>query len=318
MVVEKERIELNRFVFIFLSVVSRRLIITVENFHLGKKLCWKRSFLSSYCPPIKKEELIINQINCVIILCAGWGNRLRPATTYYPKPLVQIKRRSIISYIIENYLWNNFEEFVFVIGYKGKTMQKRLEQLQRKYQKKYPDKEINFYLKQNSHVSRGNGYSGYLGLGKVIEENLGDQVMLSMGDHLYSHNLIKHICDHRKSEDDIIIATDPNLDSIYVDVEEATKIMGDKKGNVIDIGKEISQFNRIDMGVFVLNTNTVQLINELDKEEIVFGWTDVVRRTIEKGLIVRYCDTTEQEWVDIDNFHDYTVAMSLLDKITTK
>jgi hypothetical protein len=62
----------------------------------------------------------------------------------------------------------------------------------------------------------------------------------------------------------------------------------------------------------------VQLIDELDEEKVVFGWTDVVRMTIEKGLIVRYCDTTEQEWVDIDNYHDYTVALSLLDEITTK
>ncbi|MBK5114898.1 MAG: NTP transferase domain-containing protein [Candidatus Heimdallarchaeota archaeon] len=261
---------------------------------------------------------MIHQPKCVIILCAGKGNRLKPATNYCPKPLVLIRGRPIISYLIENYLWNDFEEFVFVIGHKGKTMQKRLEQLHRKYRKKYPDKEINFHLKLNDHVSRGNGYSGYLGLRKVLEENLGDQVMLSMGDHLYSHNLIKHMCYERKSDDDIIIATDPNLDSIYVDVEEATKIMGDKKGNVVNIGKEINQFNRIDMGVFILRTKIVQLIDKLDEEEVVFGWTDVVRKTIEKGLIVRYCDTTEQEWVDIDNIYDYTVALSLLEDITTK
>jgi len=260
--------------------------------------------------------LIIYHPNCVIILCAGRGNRLKPATNYNPKPLVLIKERPIISYLIENYLWNDFEEFVFVIGHKGKTMQKRLEQLQRKYRKKYPDKKINFHFKLNNHVSRGNGYSGYLGLRKVLEENLGDQVMLSMGDHLYSHNLIKHMCNERKSDEEILIASDPDLDSVFIDVEEATKIMGDKKGIVVNIGKEINQFNRIDMGVFILRTKIVPLIDELDKEEEIFGWTDVVRRTIEKGLIVRYCDTTEHEWVDIDNYSDYSVALSLLDEIT--
>ncbi|NHK32426.1 MAG: hypothetical protein FK730_13815, partial [Asgard group archaeon] len=116
----------------------------------------------------KKEGCIIHP-SCVVILCAGRGNRLKSMTSHYPKPLISIKEKPIIGYIIENYLWNEFKEFVFVIGHKGKIMQKNLEQKQKKYRKKYPDKDFNFHYVINKHVSRGNGYSGLLGLRKVFE-----------------------------------------------------------------------------------------------------------------------------------------------------
>ena len=243
------------------------------------------------------------------------GNRLKPTTNYYPKPLIPIKGKSIISYLIENYLWNDFKEFVFVIGYKGKIMQKNLEQLQKKYRKKYPVKDFNFHYVINKHISRGNGYSGLLGLRKTFEENLGTRIILSMGDHLYSYRLINSLCKEGINDADIVIATDSKLDNGYVDVEEATKIFGSKSGLVVNIGKEISEFNMIDMGVFNLKNKSLQLIQELENEQEVFGWTEVVKKAMNKGLTVRYCDMSEQEWIDIDNYYDYRIALNMLNEL---
>jgi CDP-L-myo-inositol myo-inositolphosphotransferase len=229
--------------------------------------------------------------------------------------MISIKEKPIIGYIIENYLWNDFKEFVFVIGHKGKMMQKNLEQKQKKYRKKYPDKDFNFHYVINKHVSRGNGYSGLLGLRKVFEENLGTRIILSMGDHLYSYRLINLICKEGINDADIIIATDPKLDNSHVDVEEATKILGTKSGLVVNIGKEISEFNRIDMGVFNLKSKSLLLIQELENEQEVFGWTDVVKKAMNKGLTVRYCDMSDHEWIDIDNYYDYRIALNILNEI---
>ncbi len=195
-------------------------------------------------------------------------------------------------------------------------MRKNLESLQKKYQKKYPDKTINFHFALNNYVSRGNGYSGFLGLKKIYQEMIDDRIVLSMGDHLYSYRLIDRLCNQEPIDSDIIIATDPDLNNSYLDIAGATKIMGDKNGFVVDIGKEINKFNRIDMGVFILKTEILSLINEIEKEQEIFGWTDVVRRALTDGLSVNYFDTLEQEWIDIDNYYDYKIATGLIDTIT--
>ena len=40
----------------------------------------------------------------VIILCGGKGQRLRPLTYEVPKPLIKIKKKTILDYIISHFL----------------------------------------------------------------------------------------------------------------------------------------------------------------------------------------------------------------------
>ena len=58
----------------------------------------------------------------VIILCGGEGQRLRPLTEKIPKPLVKIKNKAIIEYIINHFLKYKIENIIIVTGYKHNVL----------------------------------------------------------------------------------------------------------------------------------------------------------------------------------------------------
>ena len=54
----------------------------------------------------------------VIVLCGGMGKRLYPLTKLKPKPLVKIKNKEMLTYIIEHLKSYNLEDIVLATGYK--------------------------------------------------------------------------------------------------------------------------------------------------------------------------------------------------------
>ena len=53
----------------------------------------------------------------VIILCGGKGTRLKPLTINTPKPMIKIKGKPILYYIINQLKKNNFNKFYITTGY---------------------------------------------------------------------------------------------------------------------------------------------------------------------------------------------------------
>ena len=56
-------------------------------------------FIDKYFPKKDKDERM--KINTALILCAGYGKRLNPITLSLPKPLIEIRDRSLLSRTIE-------------------------------------------------------------------------------------------------------------------------------------------------------------------------------------------------------------------------
>ena len=83
----------------------------------------------------------------VIILAAGKGERMRPLTLKTPKPLLKVKGKAIIDYVLDS-LPADINEIIIVIKYLG-------DQIVRHVNKKYWKKSITFV--QGS--DEGNVYS---------------------------------------------------------------------------------------------------------------------------------------------------------------
>lgn len=58
----------------------------------------------------------------VIILCGGYGTRLREETEYKPKPMVEIGGKPILWHIMKIYSHFGFNDFVLALGYKGEVI----------------------------------------------------------------------------------------------------------------------------------------------------------------------------------------------------
>jgi glucose-1-phosphate cytidylyltransferase len=59
-----------------------------------------------------------------IILCGGKGTRLGELGKKFPKTLVKIQNRPILWYILNSLEKNKFNHFILPVGYKGKQIQK--------------------------------------------------------------------------------------------------------------------------------------------------------------------------------------------------
>ena len=57
-------------------------------------------------------------INQAVILCGGLGTRLMPLTKKLPKPMVLIKKKPFLQYLIEQCKSNGIKNFLLLSGYK--------------------------------------------------------------------------------------------------------------------------------------------------------------------------------------------------------
>ena len=60
----------------------------------------------------------------VLILCGGKGKRLRPLTKDLPKPLIKIRKKEILGYIIDHLKIYGYNEILIASGYKHKLINK--------------------------------------------------------------------------------------------------------------------------------------------------------------------------------------------------
>ena len=58
----------------------------------------------------------------VVILCGGFGSRLKEQTEVKPKPMVEIGRMPILWHIMKTYAHYGFHEFILCLGYKGEVI----------------------------------------------------------------------------------------------------------------------------------------------------------------------------------------------------
>ena len=60
----------------------------------------------------------------VIILAGGFGTRISEYTQKIPKPMIEIKGRPIIYYIMKHYAKYGHKDFYIALGYKGEVIKK--------------------------------------------------------------------------------------------------------------------------------------------------------------------------------------------------
>lgn len=75
----------------------------------------------------------INNNLTALVLCGGKGERLHPITKKIPKPLIKIKNKEILSYLIDHLQYCGIEDIIIASGYKHRLLKNFVE---RKYKSK--------------------------------------------------------------------------------------------------------------------------------------------------------------------------------------
>ena len=217
----------------------------------------------------------------LVIMAAGLGTRLVPINTI-PKGLIPIGNKTIIEGNIEIILdATDIEKIVIVTNKKFRNMYADfLKGFKQQYE-----------IVVNEYVERGNGYS----LFAAREAMSTDQFILIMSDHYFSRPFVQKAI----VGEGLAVDRDP----IYIDIDDATKVLTDSKGHVRDIGKKIRKYNCFDTGFFIMGKSIFKHASAVEKKRKQFGLSKIIKETKPKTV-----DVTRELWVDIDNLRDLEYA----------
>jgi len=239
-----------------------------------------------------------------VILAAGYSSRFNFDDYSFKKFMLPLKKTIILNYVIagmysaglrriniivdENVDKSNVIECCFDFG---KEINIEFDNL-------------NLNIIENKFSERENGYSLFLGASSVTSKIF----ILSMADHIFSDNIYDLLLKNYRG-DDIVLATDPMRISGIYDLEDCTKVFGENN-NILKIGKQINNYNRLDMGVFIMNTKSIRNISQkVEQRNQKFGVSDIVLASMTLNLRVKYFDFSNTIWVDVDNETEYKKLM---------
>ena len=230
-----------------------------------------------------------------VILAAGDGGRLGSLTLTCPKVLLPMNDEGpLIKYAIEALVTAGISEIAIIVGYLG---DKIIEVLGNG-----SDFGARLHYIYNSDYLAGNAVSVY----KAKDWAQGEPVVLCMGDHIIDKKLIWHLLSENISGDTLCVDRNPALS---LKVSEATKVAVDADGCITHIGKNLTYWDAIDTGVFLLTENFFRTLDEL----ITSVGTDVelsnaIRCFISRGHRFHTCDVSDFFWMDVDTEEDLNMA----------
>lgn len=234
-----------------------------------------------------------------LILAAGDNTRFRKENDKHNKLLYPVLGIPLIERTIRSAKIAGINEFIIVTGYQDSQIKKMLGN----------GKQLVVQIDYIHNKSwRGeNGTSVYAAKSKINEP-----FILLMGDHLFEPHVLVRLARASISEKECILAVDTHFDD-FTKVEESTKTII-RQGRIVAIGKELTQYNGLDTGMFLCSPYLFSVLEKAIGEGKLF-LTDGMRVLAKDGKLKAF-NIKDSFWLDIDTHQDLAVAeMQLFEKL---
>jgi choline kinase len=238
-------------------------------------------------------------IRQAVILAAGKGTRLRVTDDDLPKPLQVVGGVPLIKRTIQSLAAAGISKVVVVTGFRAEAVRAALDS-----DPDYAALGVEILYAHNAEFEKANGISVLVG-GAL----LGGPFVLSMADHMYPPALARRVANADLSAADLVLATDVRIADI-LDIDDATKVAS-ADGFIIEIGKQLSRYDRIDCGVFAVSPCLLEALAALRAEHGDCSLTDGVRR-LAAAKRARISDIGDEVWQDVDTPADREHAEAVL------
>ena len=257
-----------------------------NKFPVANQINFLRKYKLSNIPIINKKGHIIdlimwtdldyeNNLNApIVFLVGGKGKRLAPLTNTTPKPMIKLKGVPILEKLVVKAKTEGFKNFYFITNY-----------LENKIIKYFGDGKklgVNIiYIKEKRPL----GTAGGLGL---INFNC-KKIIVSNGDILTNINFKNLLAYHNSSNNDLTVGVkNIKLSNPY----GVFKLK--KKGQINTFTEKPTENHFISAGVYVLNTN---LLNLIQKNKYM-DMSQLITLVMNKKYKINACPIHEN-WVDI-------------------
>ncbi len=228
-----------------------------------------------------------------LIIAAGQGKRLRPIGD--TKPLVTLLGLGLIERVILTAKKSGIKEFCIVTGYNGEKIREQLSD-----GKKYG---VKIQYVQNDSWIRGNAISVL-----KAKDHFKESFVLLMADHNYDHRILNELLKTKIGKDECILCVDKNPGD-YLNIDDATKVQT-VDHRIETIGKDLSDYNCIDTGIFICNPVLFDVLEEsISKgDEGLSGGIKILAQRHK----MRYMSLGDNFWIDVDDKTDRKNAELLI------
>lgn len=207
-----------------------------------------------------KNQFTKKNYKTAVILCGGKGTRLGDLSKKIPKTLIKVQGKEILWYIINILKLNNFNHFIFPLGYKGNSIKKFI-------------KKNNFFNSEVEMIETGVNSNIGKRIYKIEKKIRSDNFLLMNGDAIFDFDLKKHFFIHNKK----------NFASTFVASESIYQYgtIGTHNGKVVDFKRNITheslnlrnQKNYLAYsysGILILNKNLLSKFRSKYKDYLNF------------------------------------------------
>ena len=244
----------------------------------------------------------------VVILCGGFGTRLREETEIRPKPMVEIGGRPILWHIMKTFAHYGFKEFVLCLGYKGEVIKNyflNYEKLSNDFTIELGTGDIEIH---NQHDEQGwrvtlvdTGLDAMTGarLKRVENQIDGDEFILTYGDGVIDLD-INVLLSYHRSQGKIGTVTGVSPRSHYGELD----IANDRVVSFREKPQDRDSF--ISGGYFVMRSD---FFKYLSKDDSCVLEREPLERLAADGELAVY--THRGFWQCMDTYRDYVYLNDL-------
>jgi len=151
----------------------------------------------------------------------------------------------------------------------------------------------------------GNGVSAYEAK-EMIEGNF----LLLMADHVFSPKILCELQKYKIDKDECALCVDTQMKYVF-DINDATKVLVDND-RIVQIGKELKDYNGVDMGIFLCSPIIFEALNK-SIQKGRYSLTEAVRELVDEEKMKACCfDDEDHYWIDIDTPRIGKIAEKIL------
>ena len=248
----------------------------------------------------------------VVILCGGYGTRIRDVADDLPKPMIPVGGHPIIWHIMKYYAMHGHTEFILCLGYKSKVIKEyflNYEVLTTDFSitlgKKDSIEILKHHQEQNWKITFAEtGLDSMTGsrISKIKKYiNKGEDFMITYGDGLSNVDLGSLISFHKKKQKALTLTG-------VRPAGRFREILSDSKGEITDFKeKPEATRGRINGGFFVASYSLFAYVDE-SRDDVVFE-QEPVRRRVESRQLMQF--DHDGFWQPMDTMREYKLLNEL-------
>ncbi|MFC7127880.1 sugar phosphate nucleotidyltransferase [Haloferax chudinovii] len=193
-----------------------------------------------------------------VVLAGGEGRRLRPLTTFQPKPMLPVANRPVVEYVLDALFESGIERVVVVVGHRADRIQSHLSGT-------YPDANIEF-VHQDARLGSGHALL-------LAEELVTGPFVVCNGDNVVDADIISKVLERFSTTDSV--ATIAVAES---DTPEEYGVVVEDNGRIADIDEHAvdSEGYLVNAGVYVFDGTVFEALRRTPPHDGETRLPDVV------------------------------------------